>query len=180
MIVAQEKRKNNIAEYVLYMWQIEDTLRAFKFDMQQIEDRLISQFKQPESVLGEIRNWYTNLILSMHEEGIKEKGHLQIVHGTIEELNQLHKRLIYEIKNPKYIELYEFAKPNILEFSKKLNTPEYNELEVCLYGLYGLLLLRLKKKEVSKETLKAMGTFSTLLSQLSFYYKQVEEGKSEF
>ena len=29
MFVANELRKKNIAEYLLYMWQIEDTIRAF-------------------------------------------------------------------------------------------------------------------------------------------------------
>ena len=28
MIIAQKKRKENIAEYLLYMWQIEDLIRA--------------------------------------------------------------------------------------------------------------------------------------------------------
>ena len=29
MYIAQELRKSNIAEYLLYMWQVEDTIRAF-------------------------------------------------------------------------------------------------------------------------------------------------------
>ena len=27
MFIAQELRKNNIAEYLLYMWQVEDVIR---------------------------------------------------------------------------------------------------------------------------------------------------------
>ncbi|MDE7144362.1 MAG: DUF4924 family protein, partial [Muribaculaceae bacterium] len=33
MIIASEKRKNNIAEYLLYMWQIEDIIRANNLDI---------------------------------------------------------------------------------------------------------------------------------------------------
>ena len=33
MIIARQKRKENIAEYLLYMWQVEDLIRANKFDM---------------------------------------------------------------------------------------------------------------------------------------------------
>jgi hypothetical protein len=180
MIVAREKRKNNIAEYVLYMWQIEDTLRAFKFDINIIEERLILQFKQPQRVLDEIRDWYANLILAMHEEGIKEKGHLQIVTGVTNELFELHKRLLNEVKDSKYIEKYNLAKPNIEAFKVKLEKTDSNEIELCFYALYGLLLLRLKKKTITEETTAAMHSFSVLLAHLSHYYKQIEEGKAEF
>ena len=33
MIVAKQKRKENIAEYLLYMWQVEDLIRANQFDL---------------------------------------------------------------------------------------------------------------------------------------------------
>ena len=36
MIVARQKRKENIAEYLLYMWQVEDLIRANRFDMDAI------------------------------------------------------------------------------------------------------------------------------------------------
>ncbi len=180
MIVAQEKRKNNIAEYILYMWQVEDTLRALNFDMNLVEERLITQFKQRDRVLDDIRNWYTNLILAMHEEDIKKKGHLKIVQSTLNELVELHKRLIYEIRDQDYIDLYTEANPNIIAFREKLKMPDISEIEVCFYGLYGLLLLRIKKKEVSKETSKAMQTFSNMISALSTYFHRIEQGKAEF
>ena len=33
MIIAKQKRRENIAEYVLYMWQLEDLIRAYNFDI---------------------------------------------------------------------------------------------------------------------------------------------------
>jgi hypothetical protein len=180
MIVAREKRKKNIAEYVLYMWQVEDTLRALKFDMNLIEERLITQFKQSETVTNEIRDWYTNLILAMHEEGIKETGHLKLVQGITDELYQLHKRLLYEQKDKNYIDLYKVTKPNIDAFFDKLKMPSANEIETCFYGLYALLLLRVKKKKVSEETTRAMQTFSNMLATLSAHFHNIESGKSEF
>lgn len=180
MIVAREKRKNNIAEYVLYMWQIEDTLRAFKFDINVIEERIISHFKQSDKIQEEIRDWYVNLILAMQEEGIQEKGHLKLVTGTTDELNELHKRLINELKDEAYLKVYNEAKENISAFKLKLQKEEANEIELCFYALYGLLLLRLKKKTISEETSKAMESFSNLLAHLSQQYKLIEEGRSEF
>ena len=43
MIIAREKRRNNIAEYVLYMWQIEDLIRANELDMQRLRATVIAQ-----------------------------------------------------------------------------------------------------------------------------------------
>jgi hypothetical protein len=180
MIVAREKRKNNIAEYVLYMWQIEDTLRAFKFDINLIEERLLKQFNQPQQVIDEIRDWYANLILAMHEEGIQKEGHLKIVLGVTDELFELHKRLLNEIKAPGYIDLYNKAKENISAFKEKLQKTATNEIELCFFALYGLLLLRLKKKKISEQTKSAMETFSNMLGLLSKYYRQIEEGTAEF
>jgi hypothetical protein len=38
------------------------------------------------------------------------------------------------------------------------------------------LLLRLQKREISKETMEAMQTFSNLLAVLAKWYKDLEEG----
>lgn len=180
MLIAREKRKNNIAEYLLYMWQIEDTIRACNFDMEIIEKRIIPQYTDSEKIKGEIRDWYANLILMMHEEGIREKGHLSIIQTLIDDLYQLHRKLIYEKQDEIYLEQYSWAAPNIREFSQKLNGQTSNEIETCLCGLYALLLLRLQKKEISAETQAAMQTFSNMLAVLSDRFKQIETGKAEF
>ena len=41
MIIASQKRKENIAEYLLYMWQIEDIIRANKLDIDKIKESVI-------------------------------------------------------------------------------------------------------------------------------------------
>ena len=48
MIIARQKRKENIAEYLLYMWQVEDLIRANKFDMDSINRTVIAHYDQPE------------------------------------------------------------------------------------------------------------------------------------
>ena len=42
MIIASKKRKENIAEYILYMWQIEDMIRANDFDISKIRRNIKS------------------------------------------------------------------------------------------------------------------------------------------
>jgi len=41
MLIAQQKLKENIAEYILYMYQIEDVIRAYKFDLERIMDEYV-------------------------------------------------------------------------------------------------------------------------------------------
>ena len=44
MIIAQEKRKSNIAEFILYMWQVEDLIRSSGFDIDRLEEIVIRKF----------------------------------------------------------------------------------------------------------------------------------------
>ena len=44
MIIAKRKRKENIAEYLLYMWQIEDIIRANNLDIESIRKNVIDRF----------------------------------------------------------------------------------------------------------------------------------------
>ncbi|MBN1599412.1 MAG: DUF4924 family protein [Bacteroidales bacterium] len=173
MLIAREKRKQNIAEYILYLWQIEDTIRACKFNIEMIEERVISQFNVSDKQRAEIKDWYANLILMMHEEGIKTKGHLMILEDLVRDLELLHNKLINVDKDPAYIEQYKRAQPNIKYFEEKLSDSTSSEIELCLSALYGLLLLRLQKKQISQETLQAMQTFSNLLAILSKKYKAI-------
>jgi len=174
MIIAKEKKKTNIAEYILYMWQVEDLIRAYEFDIEKIEKNVISQFKQPQKIKTEIKEWYKNLIKIMKQTNIYEKGHLQFVKDIINDLNKLHLSLIKSPDEIKYIEQYNWALPNIRELQTKSKGSVSNDIETCFIGLYALFLLRLQKKEISIETKEAMCTFSNLLSLLSVKYKKNE------
>ena len=48
MFVASQKRKENIAEYLLYMWQIEDLIRANDLDLDKITQNIVAKFNLPE------------------------------------------------------------------------------------------------------------------------------------
>ena len=84
MIIARQKRKENIAEYLLYMWQVEDLIRANKFDMDSINRTVIAHYDQPEEVKKEIAQWYEELIEMMRSEGVMEKGHIQLNKNVID------------------------------------------------------------------------------------------------
>ena len=179
MLIAKEKRRTNIAEYVLYMWQVEDLIRAYHFDIELIENNLISQYAQPSRVKNEIREWYVDLILMMHEEGIRQQGHLSFLRALIDEVYDFHLRLLNNPEEKLYHNLFMDAKPFIEELKNKSGRNLYNDIETCMNALYGLLLLRLKKKEVSKGTNQAMSTFSHLIALLSKKFLEMERGERE-
>ena len=94
MIVAQQKRKENMVEYLLYMWQVEDLIRANGLDIDKIRETLIKQYDQPATVKAEIVRWYEELIDMMRNEGVTERGHLQINRNVILSLTELHQSLL--------------------------------------------------------------------------------------
>jgi hypothetical protein len=177
MLIAQEKRKTNIAEYILYMWQVEDLIRAHQFNIDLIEQNLISQYSQPAKIKNEVKDWYANLMLMMYREGIQGEGHLSILTTLVDEITDLHIRLLD--REVDYQEIYQKASGNIAEFRKKSAEPAAGDIETILNALYGLLLLRLKKQSVSRETEMAMASFSKLLAVLSHIFLQVERGERE-
>ena len=44
MKIAQQLKSTNVAEYILYMFQLEDTLRAYDCDPDRIADEYVSRF----------------------------------------------------------------------------------------------------------------------------------------
>ena len=78
MIIAQQKKKDNIVEYLLYMWQVEDLIRANHFDLYNIQQTIVSQYEQPDNVKQQILQWYGELINMMRSEGVMESGHIQL------------------------------------------------------------------------------------------------------
>ncbi|TDO05344.1 DUF4924 family protein [Sunxiuqinia elliptica] len=177
MLIAKEKRKKNIAEYILYLWQVEDLLRALKFDPEQIDRNLVARFEVDKDTRKEIADWYQNLALMMEKERITQQGHLQFVLNLIDDLYQFHLQLLGTRKDPQYPALFQLAKPVLEEFKTKSATQEDNDIRFAFQALYSIMLLRLQKKEISTSTQTAMEHISKLIAHLSARYLQFEQGK---
>ena len=176
MLIAREKKKNNIAEYVLYMWQVEDMLRALQLDIKQVERHVVDGFRADEQTRREIYDWYDNLIAIMKNETVEEKGHIQALKNTVDELTERHFFLLHERHDPKYQYLVTLAAGNLVEFRMKSGVEHsVSDVELALNALYGHLLLRLQKKEVHPETVTAMESFSKMIAYLAVRYKQMDE-----
>ena len=175
MKIAQQLKEKNIAEYLIYMWQVEDLLRANGCDIDKIRQSIIHQYPQDE--WSALEEWYGNLCDMMYSEGVVEKGHLQINRNVLQNLTELHAALLSSTRFPFYNAAYFKALPFIVELRQKNGHKEEPELETCFEALYGVLLLRLQKKEISKETAKAIEAISSFISLLANYYDKDRKGE---
>ena len=179
MIIAQKLQKENIAEYLLYMWQVEDLIRANGLDIDRLQETYLSQFKLDVQEAAAMREWYEHLMEMMRNEGIQQKGHLQMNKSVILMLEDLHNELLKSSKHPFYSAAYYKALPFIVELRNRSNTQEESEIENCFDAMYGLMLLRLQGKPVSEDTKRAMEDISRFLAMLSEYYKKDKKGELE-
>ena len=169
------EKKYNIAEYLLYMWQIEDLLRAYSLDIDLIQKSIIDPVYETERERSNARNWYEGLVMMMKSEGVQERGHLQINKNIIIELTDLHLRILKDSTESEYIGVYYNTLPYIVELRSKAANKDVVELETCFTALYGYLLLKVQKKEISKETQAAVTQITALLRLLSKKYREVDE-----
>lgn len=179
MLVAKQKRKENIAEYILYLYQVEDLIRAFRLDMDLIDQKLIALYKADEATKAEIKSWYENLVLMMEKEGKQQKGHLQFLTNLVKDLNEFHLKLLQTEKDEMYVSMFK-AIAGLLGELKQKNAAAATDIQVALDGIYGYLLLKIQNKSITEETREAVKRLSQWLGHLSRLYKDFEKGDLEF
>ena len=191
MLVAKELRKKSIAEYLLYMWQIEDIIRTYQCSLTKIRKEYIDKFNYTDAQKDEEEDWFGDLLRMMNQEGCRENGHLQINKVIMQSLNELHAQLLTSSTFPFYSAEYYRVLPFIVELRGKTkqvadrmarkneaNLKEiaanlgHSEIETCFDVLYGVMMLRLQKKEISRETETAVKEITTLIGMLSDYYQK--------
>ena len=177
MFIAKELRKKSIAEYLLYMWQIEDIIRAMGCSLPLIRKAYVSKFTDyTDEQKEEELDWFGNLVRMINEEGKREQGHLDINTIVVKDIADLHNRLLKSDKFPIYNAEYYKVLPFIVELRNR-GDKDVNEIETCLDALYGIMMLRMQKKEITPETEHAIKEISTFIGLLSDYYiKEESEG----
>jgi hypothetical protein len=144
-------KKNNIAEYILYLWQIEDYLRAF-----------------PQQ--AEANQELHDLNAMMHQENILEQGHLQLAQNALSELEDLHNDLLDQ--EATYRAAIIQLTPSLNLLKAKTDRPTMSDVEACLILLYQIMLLKLQKQTISPETGQVQKQATQLLQYLSKTYKE--------
>lgn len=172
MIVAQKLRKQNISAYIIYMFQVEDIIRAYGLDMDRICKEYLPRFQYTKEQISDQCDWYAGLIRMMQEEGVQESGHVQVVKNTLMLMFDRHQELLADPKQPFYSAAYYKALPYIVELRSKGMNKEKNEIENCVDALYGATLLKMQGRELTDETKQALQPISYLLEMLSKLYNE--------
>lgn len=170
MYIAKKLRAQNICGYVIYMFQLEDTLRAYNLDMDRICNEYLPRFSYTPEQFAEVKEWCEGLVRMMHEENVLAHGHVQVVRNTIILLADRHQELLADTKQPFYSVAYYKALPYIVELRSHGNNREKNEIENCLDAIYGATLLKMQGRELAEETQKALTPITQLMEMLSKLY----------
>jgi hypothetical protein len=165
MLIAQRKLKENIAEYILYLWQIEDLLRALNFDKDSIFKTLVEPLNVSKEKKQETLYWYLSIIDLLKEEKKERFGHNHHSLSVIREVNNLHLSLLE--KDARYRSLYTGAREDIELFREKLAKKDASDIEIAFDALYAKLLLKMKHERISDETSSAFDRITSMIAYLS-------------
>lgn len=170
MTLAEKKKAENISEYIIHMYQTEDLLRAYNFNIEELSQNIVNHIPEEQTAHEELKQWYQEVAAQMKNEGLEKSGHLSHVKEIVDDLSEMHFELLKSDKN--YRQVYDQAKiqinQNIQASQGQINDP----VQICINGVYGLLLLRIQNKPVSNDQLSAVQKFGDVLSYLSFKYKR--------
>lgn len=144
------QKRDNIAEYILYLWQIEDYLRAFPTQAESSQE-------------------LHDLSAMMHEENILEGGHLQLAQNALHELEDLHSELT--TTEATYRAAMMQLTPSLTLLKAKTDRPTMSDIEACLVLLYQVMMLRLQKRDISPETASVQKQATEVLRYLSRTYR---------
>ena len=147
--MTMKSKKDNIAESNLYLWQMEDYLRAFP------------QNADATPELHELNEM-------MHREGIVNGGHLALANNALSELEDLHASILNE--DAMYRAAIMRLQPSLNLLKAKTDRPTMSDIEACLLLLYQIMLLKLQKREITPETASVQTQATGVLQFLSRTY----------
>ena len=180
MFIAHKLKKENICEYLLYMWQIEDLIRAFKLDIEILNERIIKSYPVSEDERKALYDWYESLIEMMRLENVQTNGHLQLNKNIIGELDELHGLLLKSGQDAGYSAKFYHVLPFISQLRSQQPTLQVIDVELCFNLQYGIMLLRMKKAEITLETLQAQTEISKFMVLLARNYQLYKAGELDF
>ncbi len=177
MDIAQAKRKENIAEYILYLWQIEDLLRAMQFSPEAIYSQLVARREVAEEQKQIFLLWYMDIVNLLREEGKEERGHLNHTLHLIADMHNLHLQLLQLPIGDHYRSTFARLEPELPRLRQIVGGAEMTDTELCFRALYAAMLYRIKgdgEKGAVKDTIEFV---SPVVAELSSYYRKVETGE---
>ncbi len=176
MDIARQKRDENIAEYILYIWQLEDLLRALGFDPRAVHETLVAPRAASDEWSRAAREWYMDIAALLAKEGKSEGGHLDHTLHLIGEMNDLHLMLLQQPVGRAYRELFARLAPSLPGLRATLGRDDVSDIELCFRALYAAMLYRIKgtRAEVTDEVIALV---SPVIATLADMYHRVERGQ---
>jgi L-rhamnose mutarotase len=170
VLIAEKKKKENISEYIIHMYKTEDLIRAFEYDMDQLERYMISHLPiSDEEKQNELR-WYSEIADIIKSGSGMTSGHLEEVQDIVDDLNILHERL--RETDTQYKKVLEEAQNDLDQYNKLVKDEDISEIQLCLNAVYGYLLLKMENKPISEEQKDTVDRFGAILAYLSFKYRE--------
>lgn len=181
MHTAQSKRKENIAEYILYLWQLEDLLRALKFSPKAIFSTLIEPIEGLDEIgQQDILIWYMDLVNLLREEGKDQVGHLDHTMHLIDDMNNLHLQLLKFPVGANYRSIYAGVEAELPAMKERLGRKDMSDVELFMKALYAVVLMRLKNRDSEDGNAyidDVMAYISPVVAELATMYRKVETGE---
>lgn len=178
MDIAKTKRRENIAEYILYLWQLEDLLRALQFSPEAIHSTLIAPRKDiAEEQKPIFLMWYLDIATLLRQEGKEEKGHLEHTLHLIQELHDLHLQLMKLPVGAHYRTTYARLEPELPRLRELVGNPGMSDTELCFRALYAAMLYRIKGEGGKGAVADTLEFVSPTIAELAAMHGKVERGE---
>ena len=176
MFIAHKLKKENICEYLLYMWQVEDLIRAFGLNIDVLNERIIAPYPVSDDERKNLYEWYESLIEMMRIENVQSDGHLQLNKNIILELTELHEILLKLGQDAGYNAKFFHVLPFVNQLRSHAEA-NLTDVELCFNFQYGIMALRMKKAKISAETLQAQTEISKFMVLLARNYQLYKSGE---
>ena len=178
MDIAQAKRKENIAEYILYLWQLEDLLRALQFSPEAIYSQLVA----PREVADEQKHiyllWYMDIVNLLRKEGKEQSGHLEHTLHLIGDVHNLHLQLMQNPVGEHYRQTFARLAPQLTQLRAMISRDDVSDTELAFRALYAAMLYRIKGDKKRAEAISdTIELVSPVVAELAAMYGKVERGE---
>ena len=178
MDIAQSKRKENIAEYILYLWQLEDLLRALQFSPEAIYSQLVAPREVDEEQMHIYLLWYMDIVNLLRKEGKEETGHLEHTLHLIADMHNLHLQLMHHPIGEHYRKTFAALMPQLPRLRQMVQKEEISDTEIAFRALYATMLYRIKGGDKGGEAIKdTIELISPVVGELAAMYGKVERGE---
>ncbi|MEN8250822.1 MAG: DUF4924 family protein [Bacteroidota bacterium] len=172
-IPAEIKKRENIAEYIIHMYQTEDLILSYDFNLDEINQYIIQHMSKDKQMIKKILLWYAGIIDNMKSEGITNSSkRLSTTQAYVDQLTKIHKSLLKE--DLSYTSVFKKAEADVNEHIKLSANTVTNPIQICINGLYGMLLLKLNGKKILEADEAKLEKFGAVLAYLSDAFNKVD------